>query len=241
MSSGNKLSVSICDDNGNLSYQKQYRVRRVLQRGVFRDEKGVIALNMNECGFTLVNNEWTATDSTGKIVFVMICRDSGCYNETKIGEYIPAVNGEEPRSVNKFNTYEILTATETDDLTELAGTTVYGAGILVAAGGSPSDPSAICIKGIDGGTIFDYDAVAPDIEHTGGKITEINIKLGCTDQNPHYDTFDRTRGLYVKTFRGKRWLCVSPANYVADFGLIWKIEQTKNPKGLEYYVLEVEE
>lgn len=234
------FSVRIFDDDSNFVKGKSFSVRRVLQRGVFRGEKGVIALNMNECGFTLVDNEWTATDSTGKIVFVMICRDSGCYNETKIGEYIPAVNGEEPRSANRFNTYEILIATETDDLTELAGTTFYGAGI--SAGVSPyEDHSAICIKGIDGDTIFDYDAFQADIKHIGNKITEINAKLGCTDQNPHYNTFDRTRGLYVKTFRGKRWLCVSPANYVADFGLIWKIEQTKNPKGLEYYVLEVEE
>lgn len=236
------FSVRIFDDDSNFVKGKSFSVRRVLQRGVFRREKGVIALNMNECGFTLENDEWKAEDSTGKIVFVMICRDSGYYNETKIGEYIPAVSGGQPRSVSRFNTYEILSATETDDLIELAGTTVYGVGTSVVVGGLPSDPSAICIKGIDGDTIFDYDAFAADIKHTGNnKITEINVNLGCTDQNPHYNTFDRTKGLYVKTFRGKRWVCVSPANYVADFGLIWKIEQTNNPKGLEYYVLEVEE
>lgn len=239
------LSINIFDDNGNLSYQKQFRVSRILHRGVFRDKKGFITMNAEDVGYKIVNGEWV-NNSTGKFVIVMINRDADAKcNETSVYSLLDvqrtySSDGYGWVSVDSNDVKKSLASRyiggQSDKWWSGYGMTIYNDESYEDVDKRMADCDCVGFNYNEGENLFDiipFDRI--DINETGLP------SFGISNENPMFGYISTEKVFVRKTLRGKRWLLCMPFDIDEDYGFIIKVEQNKNPKGLEYYVLEVEE
>ena len=232
MSSGNKLSINICDDNGNLSYQKQYSVRRVIQRGVIDSEQGV-SLDMEELGYNRGATKWVIDEdkTTGK--FLLIAEyDSGRDDETDIGVMIPMTQ------TNDSNPAEFVF-----DNKMLHSSTTFGDTVYYSLYESKDDEWAngdkFCLEIIKADFV---DFKAETVKFDSIKIYNgiVRAKKDVSDETQHV-RYLREAAAMVKTFRGKRWLCVTPLIINEGFGCQILFRRKINGGLIRYFVVEVEE
>lgn len=232
MSSGNKLSVSICDDNGNLSYQKQFRVRRIIQRGVIDDEQGV-SLDMEELGYDLTNNKWVLDEDKGTGKYMLIAEyDSGNEDETDIDVMIPMTQ------TGLSNPAEFVF-----DNKMLYSSTLFGDTVYYSLHESKDDEwvngDKFCLEIIKANFVdfkaetFKFDSIQC---HNG----IVRAKKDVSDQT-EFVQYLRIAAAMVKTFRGKRWLCITPLIINEDFGCHILFRRKINGGLIRYFVVEVEE
>lgn len=240
MSSGNKLSVSICDDNGNLSYQKQFRVRRIIQRGVI-DKEQVVSLDMEELGYIWVwdKNQWVIDPdkTTGK--FLLIAEyDSGRDDETDIIGPIPADYN------NKADPPRFII----DDgiLFTKCWISLYEKTYYALSSGNYDewvDGDKFCLEA--GKANLQSDGTVKNIELV--KFDSVKIKDGVIyavkDMSDQSDAVEYLTDnvLVVKTFRGNRWFCVMPLVIDRFFGCQILFRRKINGGLIRYFVVEVEE
>lgn len=225
------LSVNIFDDNGNLSYQKQYSVRRIIQRGVIDGEHS-FSLDMEELGYNWddQNDKWVMVEgkTTGKFMLVSEY-DSGVYDETDIGLMIPMTqtngwldNPAEFRFDNKMLYLSLL----------------FNGNVYFALSGGANntwlDGDKFCLE------IIKVDLASSEVEtlkfdsimfHDG----DIRAKKDVSDQ-----TY-LTAAAMVKSFKGRRWLCVTPLIINDEYGCQILFRRKINGGLIRYFVVEVEE
>lgn len=232
MSSGNKLSVSICDDNGNLSYQKQFRVRRIIQRGVIENEQGV-SLDMDELGYKFENSKWIADPdkTTGK--FMLIAEyDSGRDDETDIGVMIPMTR------TNLSNPAEFVFDNKMLYSSALFGDTVYYS-LHESKDDEWVNGDKFCLEIIKGDLVdFKAETVKFDSIKIHNEI--IRAKKDVSDQTESVQYLENAAAM-VKTFCGKRWLCITPLIINEEIGCQILFRRKINGGLIRYFVVEVEE
>lgn len=229
MSSGNKLSISICDDNGNLSYQKQYSVRRIIQRGVMSKDSGIITIGANELGYEYDDDaeKWIPVNTTGKFVFIAEY-NAGFPNETVLGFGVDTTFAGE-------NTvyHDILFAfANLDGWNGFCGT--------VWSESQEPDMKDFCLKMMtkkEGGGIWfqDWEEI---IDTTLPSITVYTSDDG-----------DAFQCCETKTMKGKRWFLLQPLklmnlNAVSPEyspAIMIGYENKTRKCGIKYFIVEVEE
>lgn len=237
MSSGNKLSINICDDNGNLSYQKQYSVRRIIQRGVIDSEQGV-SLDMEELGYNRGATKWVIDEdkTTGK--FLLIAEyDSGRDDETDIGVMIPMT------LTNKSNPAEFVFDDKMLYVGRVGG--INDDYFFALSGGIDDkddtwlDGDKFCLEIIKADLLNSkFEALKFDSIMINNKI--ISAKKDVSDQT-ETATYLPTAAAMVKSFKGKRWLCITPLIINEDFGCQILFRRNINGGLIKYSVIEVEE
>lgn len=222
MSSGNKLSISICDDNGNLSYQKQFRVRRILQRGVIDSEQGV-SLDMEDLGYNLENNKWVLDEDKGKGTgkYMLIAEyDSGNDDETDIGFEIPM-------TVNLGLVYHF------DDsvlYSKIVYTNKNYFALVDGNNGEWVSGEKCCLEAIKSITADKTE-----------KFEQVKIDNGTIYAKAGSLPAITNRAVMFRTFKGKRWLCVLPVIVDEIAGLRILFRRKINGGLIRYFVVEVEE
>jgi hypothetical protein len=234
MSSGNKLSISICDDNGNLSYQKQYRVRRIIQRGVIDDEQGV-SLDMEALGYEQDKNDGWVIDedkTTGKFLLVAEY-DSSIYDETDFGLMVPMTqtNGDGNSAEFVFDNKMLYAGNNFNDN--------YFFALSSGAGDEWIDGDKFCLEIIKADLLnseseaLKFDSI---MIHNG----IISAKKDVSDQTETVK-YLRTAAAMVKSFKGRRWFCVTPLIINENFGCQIFFRRKINGGLIRYFVVEVEE
>ena len=239
MSSGNKLSVSICDDNGNLSYQKQYSVRRIIQRGVIDNEQ-LVSLDMEELGYYQSSDKRFIADpdkTTGK--FLLIAEyDSGRDDETDIIGIIPA-DYNDKTNPPRFIIYDGI-------LNAACYTSYYKKTYYALSSGNDGewvDGDKFCLE--VGKANMQSDGTVKSMELA--KFDFVKIKDGVIsavkDMSDESDTvFYLTNNvMVVKTFRGDRWFCVMPLVIDNRYGCQIFFRRKINGGLIRYFAVEVEE
>lgn len=252
MSSGNKLSISICDDNGNLSYQEQFRVRRIVKRGAVREEKNLLI------PYTLSSYDPADDEEiyegykkgTGKWLLVMKYEGAD-YNETEV--YMPYLA--------KFY--------QTGNEIELKGDTnipEYYNGY----GGSPVNFTAgayyYFMLGVSGEEKYwnQDNPVIHALKFYGEEegyfsIVDCKVLMGeLLHIYPNEEiTYDHIDFAYIRnTFKGRRWTAILPYQNLLPFlnplpyesqplitddvTVLTPIIQRKGKGKIEYYIVEVE-
>lgn len=230
----NRLSVRVCDDDGNLMYSQDYRVRRVIQNGVIDDERGV-SLDMEALGyeFDSQNDKWVIDEdkTTGKFLLVAEY-DSGFYDETDICIMVPMTQTNDDNPAEFVFDDEMLYAVNT-----------FSDNLYFALSGGADDTwldgDKFCME------IVKTDRASSEIEALKFDSMKINngdifAKKDVSDETETV-TYLRTAAAMVKSFKGKRWLCVTPLIINENFGchLLFR----RNTKGglIKYSVVEVEQ
>lgn len=230
------LSVRLFDDDGNLSYKREYNVRRLIQRGVIDKEPGV-SLDMEELGY-IRDKSWVIDEgkTTGK--FLLIAEyDSGRNDETDINVMIPMSQTNPGGNPAEFvfddkMLYSKLLGGEQG---------IYNHTSFALSGGSEDvwyNGDKFCLE------IIKADFAKPEFETL--KFDEIKINDGIISAKK--DVSDQTESvLYlrvaaamVKTLRGKRWLCVMPLIINEYFGCQIFFRRKINGGLIRYFVVEVE-
>lgn len=253
MSSGNKLSISICDDNGNLSYQKQFSVRRVIKRGALRAEKNLL-VPYTLSPYSHAEDEEVYDEyknGTGKWLLV-VKYEGADYNETEV--YMPYLA--------KFY--------QTGNEIELKGDTnipEYYNGY----GGSPVNFKAgnyyYFMLGVSGEEKYwlQDNPVIHALKAYGeeeGDFSIIDCKVIISDEQLYIQpngeiTYDHVNFAYIRnTFKGRRWTAILPYQNLLPFlnplpyesqplitddvAVFTPIIQRKGKGKIEYYIVEVE-
>lgn len=207
------LSVRVSDNDGGLSYGREYKVRRILSRGSTTRETKSEIIGMEALGYVFDDktNKWNPENTTEKYLLVVVCRE-GLYNEADVVTAEPVEN--HLLNVNVGTADAV--ARKYFLLNQDIGSTQRDI-----------DPAKAPIKdfiSLDGKMdITDYFSIT---------------KQG-TDPIVELDPAHEVAGV-CQTYRGKRWMHVAEIHPVGEMGLFWLFKQKKTLRTIDYYVLEVE-
>lgn len=194
----NRLSVRVCDDDGNLMYSQDYRVRKIIKQGVTRNSEELVYIDEN---LSEGISEGGYADGTHKLI--LVAEYNGCVeNETVISvpyQYKIKESGQTIFQPSRYTLYsDILYKKEQYG----SNPTIYCCGIKIQT------PLAVesdqdCLTSVTGevASINDFSC----------KITGYPPVLKCATANFF---------LSNQRLKGKRWLAVIPLENIYDTGFV---------------------